>query len=660
MAFAISPRGHKLYLICGNLEDEFIAPDLQRCGFESYLNRWLRELGYERIVYFSMGENGGKYVLDERSAALAINVNRSAGKEQAGARPAPAANQGRRIIGPQRRGSAQPASPVPASPAAQETQRLTFRQPKIDEAQFRAEAESMMRRPEIKTAIVYSAFESFAQNQSEQMKNYADMFKSWSSYASFDGGQENSNICLFLANYIDKSSLPPFLEGLQNDTRQVFQDLFLNSDRQTLNPNVTLEIGLPYEDEISYLLELLRVVGHGCAKLRVPALEREKIIAVILSWSREQEQHAKGAGNLRNIERRLQEYMRSRARKGEGEQLPFGLTEAKTLFPSSGSCKTTHLSLLDGREAEPGESPSIANWRISPPEGTDLDSPPPRPFEELIAELDAMIGLKAVKTKVKNTVKMVNNQRRRELAGLPATPVSRHMVFTGNPGTGKTTVARMIAELYASLGVLRKGKCVEVERADLVGNHVGDTALKTKDVIVSALGGVLFIDEAYSLVGAGENDFGHEAIETLLKAMEDYRDDLIVIVAGYPQKMQDFIDSNSGLKSRFNNYIHFEDYTGEELLEIFRLYCRKGMYRLTPEAEAEAGMLFDRMTAVTDKTNFGNGREARNLYEKCVEQQASRLGLDLNATKEDLTLFTLEDIRGAAGLLSAEEKEERP
>jgi SpoVK/Ycf46/Vps4 family AAA+-type ATPase len=187
-----------------------------------------------------------------------------------------------------------------------------------------------------------------------------------------------------------------------------------------------------------------------------------------------------------------------------------------------------------------------------------------------MAQLDALVGLENVKKDVKNLVNLMKVRKLRQENDLPVPPMSLHMVFMGNPGTGKTTVARLISSLYASIGVLSKGQLIEVDRSGLVAGYVGQTALKTQEVIKSALGGVLFIDEAYSLSSGGENDFGREAIETILKAMEDHRDDLVVIVAGYDEPMQKFLSSNPGLESRFNKYFYFQDYTGEQLMAIFK------------------------------------------------------------------------------------------
>ena len=260
-----------------------------------------------------------------------------------------------------------------------------------------------------------------------------------------------------------------------------------------------------------------------------------------------------------------------------------------------------------------------------------------------MANLEGLVGLDEVKKDVKNLVNLMKVRKLREENQLPVPPMSLHMVFMGNPGTGKTTVARLISSLYASIGVLSKGQLVEVDRSGLVAGYVGQTALKTKEAINSALGGVLFIDEAYALSSGGENDFGREAIETILKAMEDHRDDLIVIVAGYDEPMEEFLNSNPGLKSRFNKYFNFPDYTGEQLLAIFKSQCSKNSYTLTEEAEAKAIELFNNLYENRDD-NFGNGREVRNRFEDMIVRQSNRVAAMEAPTKEDLMAVMPEDL----------------
>ena len=242
---------------------------------------------------------------------------------------------------------------------------------------------------------------------------------------------------------------------------------------------------------------------------------------------------------------------------------------------------------------------------------------------------------------------------RREAQGLKTAKVSYHLVFYGSPGTGKTTVARIIGRIYKDLGVLKKGHTVETDRGGLVAKYMGQTALKTDTVIQQALDGVLFIDEAYSLVPEGGNgsDYGQEAIATLLKRMEDYRDRLVVIIAGYKDEMQRFIDSNPGLQSRFNRYIDFPDYSGKELTEIFKMYMKKNQYTLADDAEAYLKERFDEAVAHKDR-NFGNARFARNVFEKSIQQQANRLSSQSNLSKKQLTELTIDDLKGGFSVRS--------
>ena len=262
-------------------------------------------------------------------------------------------------------------------------------------------------------------------------------------------------------------------------------------------------------------------------------------------------------------------------------------------------------------------------------------------------ELDELIGLESVKEEVHTIANFAKIQQQRKAQGLKVPKMSFHLVFTGSPGTGKTTVARIVARIYKDLGILKRGHTVETDRSGLVAEYVGQTATKTNAVIDSALNGVLFIDEAYALVPQdARSDYGQEAISTLLKRMEDDRDKLVVIIAGYPDEMKRFIDSNPGLQSRFTRYISFPDYTEQELFDIFKLYLNKNQYTMTDDA---ARLLKDNLDyVVAHKTkNFGNARYVRNIFERAVEQQANRLTAKLSISDDELSVLTKEDIENA-------------
>ena len=257
-------------------------------------------------------------------------------------------------------------------------------------------------------------------------------------------------------------------------------------------------------------------------------------------------------------------------------------------------------------------------------------------------QLNELIGLDSVKKDVKTLSNYIRIQKQREEKGLKASSVSYHCVFTGNPGTGKTTVARIVASIYKELGVLKKGHLIETDRSGLVAEYVGQTAVKTNKIIDSALDGVLFIDEAYTLTEGGSSDYGSEAIATLLKRMEDDRDRLVVIVAGYTENMKHFINSNPGLKSRFTHYIEFPDYSADELMQIFEMHMLKYDYHFGEGAKKQLQQIFDDIIAHKDE-NFGNGRFVRNVFEKVLQSQADRLASEGNLTTKQLSSIEKED-----------------
>jgi hypothetical protein len=304
------------------------------------------------------------------------------------------------------------------------------------------------------------------------------------------------------------------------------------------------------------------------------------------------------------------------------------------------------LTAMAGTGAEPKPAGPPAG---EPPTQPPPPQEPPEPLEDLLAELDALVGMENVKREVRLVADLTRIEELRRERGLPVLEQSRHLVFTGNPGTGKTTVARLLSRIYRSLGIVERGHLVEVDRSALVAGFVGQTAPKVVAAFDAADQGTLLVDEAYSLIRGGDNDFGREAIDTMVKLVEDRRDRVVVILTGYTGEMAELVAANPGMKSRFPKTIHFPDYSGEELLAIMAMTAEKGRYHLTEEAAAKVRAWLD---AIPRDEGFGNGRLVRNLFEDAVGRQATRLASVEHPTDDQLLTIEAADIREPGDLLS--------
>jgi len=321
--------------------------------------------------------------------------------------------------------------------------------------------------------------------------------------------------------------------------------------------------------------------------------------------------------------------------------------EIKIIRPRARSDESKTGTITEKGEVTPGKALTIFTGLEKKKEkACGMDGDNNEKISEILGELDDLIGLQTVKKLIYEIRAFVEIQRRRQQEKLISEPMTLHMIFKGNPGTGKTTVARIIGRLFKEMNILSKGHLVEVERADLVGEYIGHTAQKTRDQLKKSFGGILFIDEAYSLARGGEKDFGKEAIDVLVKAMEDHKDNLILILAGYKAEMNDFIKTNPGLKSRFPIHIDFPDYSVRELLEIAKLMLTKRQYTLSPAAGEALKRVLELQTGKGNE-HSGNARLVRNLIEKAIRKQAVRLINKKEITREDLIQITEEDVEEA-------------
>ena len=672
---------NKIFLIYGHLDDMFITGDLQKVNFRPFLNGYLKKLGYEQIVYYSGAKNVGKFVLDDESAVLAINKNKgyvlpdknaqnsayAAGSSGATLTEAPTApsaepKKKRRITRPNAKpvvpaaesgstqaantsqaannaqaanssqqaavtqaanttqptanstqatnAAAQPGSTQQASETKQEDpnkgRKLVYRQAKITPVEFLDDAKNMMAGTKHKSAVVFTFIQDFITDKSAPMQPYLELVSHlWDEYSS----DSNENICIFLAPQMSCSDLRRMFDNMENGS--VLKNRFFNNDG-TINRSTSMEVGLPNNDELGFMLDYLRIVGDEGKRIKFKQSEKKRITSSIMYLSREAERDENRSGYLHAVYNNIVDYMKSQP----DESVEINDDIVKKLY--------SKYRKVD--ESDPLE-------KLRNTEG----------WESVAGRIDEIIrdcrmkkaayeknALKPASSNVK--MGCVNERIDVDDSSQGFKYPVPHFILRGNPGVGKTTVARLIGQILYNEGILQKGTTIEAKRDDLVGQYIGETAVKTNECVESAIEGVLFIDDAYSLYEKGEeHNYAKEAIDTLVPIMtnpDKYR--LCIIMAGYPEPMDELLEMNAGLRSRFSkaNIMTIDDYKPELLQKIFVNDCKKGGYHFVGEEDGETtldlDLFFTNLYNQRNRADFGNARDIVALAKEVKMQSSLR------------------------------------
>ena len=603
----------------------FITRNLERCNFRPFLNGYLKSLGYQRIVFYSGAKNEGKFVLDDQSAILTINSNRASRQNNnstgtdTGAKP-----RKRRIMNPradaagvQRTTASQSQPSTEAQPASAQPapQKLIYRQPKLTPVEFLDEAKKMMSDSTCKSAVVFTFFQDFVTDRSAPMQPYLELISHlWDEYSR----DVNENICIFLAPDMSEQDLSMMFDRMENGF--VFKNRFFN-DNGTINRRSAIGIGLPGRDEIGSLLEYLRIIGVDGKRIEFRPFHKKKMVSSLLYLSREADQDENRSGYLYAIFNNLTGYMR----RSPDDVVRIDEKVIESLYSryknKDDEDPLKKLETTKGWEAAAKRIDEIVeDFRIKK-KNASLNA-------------SAVNGISQTSDYGNDRIDPETNQ-----SGFKY-PVPQ-FVIKGNPGVGKTTVARLIGQIFYNEGILKEGTTIEVKRDDLVDQYIGGTAIKTMNCIERAQESVLFIDDAYSLIEKGDDhNYSKEAIDTIVPAMtnpDKYR--FCLIMAGYPEPMDELLDMNSGLKSRFGeaNILTIEDYKPDLLKEIFVNNCKKDGYSFTDEVSSELGLFFTNLYDQRNRADFGNARDIVAIAKEVKMRSSLRDDQARIISKEDFS-----------------------